>query len=376
MRTTPTVLDGLALLAATADDLVVATVRDTHLAIVDRVTTPLRTAGGPGQRPPGISDLVYAIVGGSIRAASLGLGAAASTGIGPRLEGHVSGRLVNAVVNGLIGDELATDRPALGIRMAVRLDGRDLTYSELRTAFPDATGKVAVFLHGLCEDENAWSAHRDRIGTTYAEELVKAGWTVLMLRANTGLPVATNAGVFDQLMHRVNSHWPVPIERVALVGHSQGGLVMRTATAMSDATWVSQVTDLITLGTPHQGSHVARAATAGSAALRHLPETAALGRILERRSHGIRDLDKGLPHEVAVPEHIRVRLVSASVSQQPSGWVATALGDLLVQPQSALGTRPGRRRLDAANSLHLGRTHHFNLLNDPRIHAAITDWLC
>ena len=375
MRTTPTALDGLALLTATADDLVVATVRDTHLAIVDRLTSPLRAANGGADRTPGVTDLVYAIIGGSIRSAGKGLELAASTGLGPPLEGHAAGRFLNAAVNGLIGDELAADRPAMGIQMAVRLDGRDLTPADYRTAFPGATGQVAVFLHGLCEDDNAWSMHRDRLGTTYAEELAAAGWSTLNVRANSGLPTATNAGSFDHLMHRLDAHWPVPIERVALIGHSQGGLVMRTATALSSAQWVGKVTDLITLGTPHQGSHVARAATAGSAALRRLPETAALGRILERRSEGIRDLDRGLPHDVAVPEHIRVRLVSGSLGQRASGWVATAVGDLLVQPQSALGTRSGRRRLAAANSLHLGRTHHFSLLNDPRIHAALKEWL-
>lgn len=375
MRTTPTVLDGLALLTATADDLVVATVRDTHLAIVDRVTSPLRAASGGGARPAGITDLVYGIIGGSIRAASKGIAAAAATGIGPSMDAHHAGRFVNAAVNGLIGDELATDRPSLGIQMAVRKDGRDLTHADLRTSFPHATGDVAVFLHGLCEDDAAWSVSRERVGSTYAEELAELGWTVLMLRANTGLPIATNAGSLDHLIHRIDTHWPVPIERIALIGHSQGGLVMRTATALSDAAWVGKVTDLITLGAPHHGSHIARAATSGSAALRRLPETAAFGRILERRSGGIRDLDKGLPFDVAVPEHIRVRLVSSSLGQHPSGWVATALGDLLVQPQSALGSRNGRRRLAAANTLHLGRTHHFTLLNDPRIHVALREWL-
>lgn len=375
MRTSPTVLDGLALLAATADDLVVATVRDTHLAIADRVTTPLRSAAGLKQRRPGISDLVYALVGSSLRGASKGLAAAASTGLGPSLDGHAGGRFLSAAVNGLIGEELVRDRPSMGIQMSVRVRGRDVSYADLAAAFPEATGKVAVLLHGLCEDDSAWRVHRGRHGTTYAEELTTEGWTVLTLRANSGLPVATNAGMFDDLMDLVHTHWPVDIERIALVGHSQGGLVMRTATAVSSAPWVSAVTDLITLGTPHHGSHIARAATVGSGALRRLPETAAFGRILERRSVGIRDLDKGLPLEVAVPAHIRVRLVSASVSRRSSGWVATAVGDLLVQPQSALGSRAGRRRLEAAATLHLGRSHHFHLLNDPRVLVAVKDWL-
>lgn len=374
MRTSPTVLDSLALLTATADDVVVATVRDTHLAVAERFTKPLLAAAGLPQRP-GISRFVYAIVGGSIRAAGTGIGAAASTGIGPRLEDHGGGRFVSAAVNGLIGEELVADRPTMGIQMAVRLNGRDLTDADVGTAFPEATGKIAVFLHGLCEDESAWSAHRDRSGPTYAEELTKAGWTVLMVRANSGLPVATNADAFDDLMHRVTSQWQITIERIALVGHSQGGLVMRTATAVSESPWVSAVTDLITLGTPHHGSHVARAATAGSAALQRLPETAAFGRIIERRSGGIRDLDKGLPFEVAVPGHVRVHVVSASLGERPSGWVATAVGDLLVQPQSAHGSCTGRQQLAVASTLHLGRAHHFHLLNDRRVHAAIKEWL-
>lgn len=374
MSSSPTVLDGLALLTATADELVVATVRDTHLAIVDRVTSPLRAAGGVGERPRGITDLVYGIIGGSIRGAAKGLEIAASTGLGPSLEGHVAGRFVNAAVNGLIGDELADVRPSMGIRMAVRLNGRDLTPADFRT-YPDATGQVVVFLHGLCEDETAWSLHRERVGQTYAEALGELGWTAVRVRANTGLSTAANADALDHLLDRLDTHWPVPVERIALIGHSQGGLVMRTAAATSTSEWLGKVSDLITLGTPHHGSHIARAALSGSGALRRLPETAAFGRILERRSRGIRDLERGLPFEVGIPEHIAVRLVSASLGGAETGWVATAMGDLLVQPQSALASRAGRRRLAAAKTLHLGRTHHFSLLNDPRVHAALKEWL-
>ena len=89
---------------------------------------------------------------------------------------------------------MARERPQLAISMAVRRRGADVepTGEALAAAFPAATGQLVLFLHGLCEDESYWDRHRDRVGATYAEMLTERGWTPLMLRANTGLPLREN----------------------------------------------------------------------------------------------------------------------------------------------------------------------------------------
>ena len=110
--TGPGLLDGLALLAEVADELVVRTVRDTHLAGSRRAYAAVqrRTSGAaalPRLVDHGITSGVYAGVGVGLRAAALGLGLVAATGRGPRLDESRPGRFLSRSVIGLIGDRLA-----------------------------------------------------------------------------------------------------------------------------------------------------------------------------------------------------------------------------------------------------------------------------
>src|SRR5688572_18275714 len=209
----PTLLDALSLLSEVADDLVVKTARDTHLAVLDRVGT------FTGSRSPlhrGIAGAVYGGLALGFRSASTGLDRVASTGVGPRLEDGARGRFVSSAVNGLIGDKLLRERPHLAIPMAVRLRGADvgLEPDDLAAAYPEATGRLVLFLHGLCENESYFQRHRERTGTTYAEMLAGLGWTPLMLRANTGLPLRENGAALTALVQRVVDAWPVPVTRI------------------------------------------------------------------------------------------------------------------------------------------------------------------
>ena len=143
---------------------------------------------------------------------------------------------MSSAVNGLIGDKLLRERPQLAIPMGVRLRGADvdLEPDALAAAYPEATGRLVLFLHGLCENESYFQRHRERTGTTYAEMLAGLGWTPLMLRVNTGLPLRENGAALTALVQRVVDGWPVPVTRIALVGHSLGGLVIRAAGAVAD----------------------------------------------------------------------------------------------------------------------------------------------
>jgi PGAP1-like protein len=368
----PGVLDALSLLSEVADELVLRSVRDTHDAWADRF------GGYPGRA---ITSAVYAGVGMGLRATSAGLGRAGAAGLGPRLDAGRRGRLVRSAVNGLIGDSLAVERPRLAITMAVRAGGHDvaLTPEGVAAAFPTATGRVVVLQHGLCESESFWELGRERTGTTYAETLVALGWTPVLLRANTGLTLRENGVALTSLLDRLVGAWPVPVTQVALVGHSMGGLIIRAAGAVASdrpAPWTELVSDVITLGTPHLGAPIARGIGHGARGLARLPETAAFGRILDRRSVGVTDLVEGLAEEVPPLPHARYRLVAATLTAQERHPVGHLLGDLLVRPPSAYGRdRAGRELFPGADVLHLGRTDHFGLLNHPDVHRALREWL-
>lgn len=388
MTTAPTVVDALALATAVADDLVVTTARETHQAIARRAHGVARQGAGPVALPAevlhrGIAGLVYGAVGLSFRGASAALARLGEAGVGPALEDGPRGRFVNAAVNGLIGEELRCDRPRLAIEMGVRREGRDvvLTPDGVAGAFPGATGQVVVFLHGLCENEDYWRRHRDRVGSTYGESLAARGWTPVYLRANTGLPLRENGVVLASLMQRLVDAWPTEVTRIALVGHSLGGLVLRASSAVvaegdGPASWTRLVSDVVTLGTPHLGSWFAVGADHASRTLARVPEVAALGRVIDRQAPGIHDLIEGLAHDVAPLPHARYRLVSATLTRSARHPVAQTVGDLLVTPRSAVGRdRRGTELFPGAEVLHLGRTDHFGLLNHPEVHAALARWL-
>ena len=391
METAPgaTVIDALSLLAEVTDELVVGSARDTHEAFTRRVHGVLRMGLGSAATPievahRGIAGAVYGGLGLALRSSSKGLDKLAATGVGPRLEDGARGRFVSSAVNGLIGDELLRERPQMAIPMTVRAGGRDvpLTPDDLAAAYPAATGRVVVLLHGLCENESYWNLHRERTGTTYGEALTELGWTPVYLRANTGLPIRENGATLAGLLRDLVAAWPADVERMALIGHSMGGLIMRAGLNVlaldgeADGGWAQRVTDVVSLGAPHRGAPIAWAIGHGSRLLGLLPETSAFGRILDKRSEGVRDLVDGYVDELPPLKEARYRLVAATVTESARHPVGSIVGDYLVRPRSAVGRdRRGAELFPDAESLHVGHTDHFGILNHPEVLAALKRWL-
>jgi len=381
------VLGALALATdVVADELVLGTAREAQEAIGRRVFRTLGAATGNASRGPqklhdGISRTVYGGVGAGLRATSRALRHADRRGVGPLLEDSPRGRFVVSAVNGLIGDKLAERHPEAAIELAVRKDGRDVPprRAALSEAFPAATENLVVFLHGLSESEHYWDRRRDETGGSYGDRLAaETPWTPVYLRANTGLPIAENGVALAGLLDRLVQEWPVPVERIALVGHSMGGLIMRAACAVqlqSRTPWHDLVTDVVTLGTPHLGAPIERGIHLGTSLLGRLPEAAPFGRILEYRSVGILDLRAGLAADVQNLPHARYRLVAATLATSHRHPVSEVLGDLLVRYPSAVGhARRGRPMFPGADVLHV-RGDHFDLLNHHEVYAALRRWL-
>ena len=165
------------------------------------------------------------------------------------------------------------------------------------------------------------------------------------------------------MLQEVFDGWPRQVEEIALVGHSMGGLVARSACHYRErdaAAWTRAVRHVFCLGSPHLGAPLEKGANLAGYALARLPETRAIARIVNGRSAGIKDLRFGscaeedwcdcdpdeLLHDrccdVPFLEGATYYFVGATLARDPGGLAAWLIGDLLVRFPSASGR--GRTR--------------------------------
>src|SRR3954452_224563 len=148
------------------------------------------------------------------------------------LSATVPGGIGLGVLNGLVGDRLERDSSPLQQPMSVRVGGLPvaLRRSALADAFPQATPRLVVFVHGLMGEEHGWLLGRRQGREDYSSRLAREhGLTPLYIRYNSGRHISEDGRSLAELLERVVAEWPVAVEEVALVGHSMGGLVSRSA---------------------------------------------------------------------------------------------------------------------------------------------------
>src|SRR5262249_52161113 len=122
------------------------------------------------------------------------------------------------------------------------------------------------------------------------------GFTAVDIRYNTGRHVSENGRSLAGKLEALVAAWPVEVEQLALVGHSMGGLVARSAchlAAERGDVWVGRVRHVVSLGTLHMGVPLEEAVHVVAHGLSAVPETRTFGAFLRRRSAGIRDLRRG-----------------------------------------------------------------------------------
>jgi hypothetical protein len=377
-----------------------------HIEQVHRAIARRAFGATPASSPVhAVHDAIAGGVYGGVRAAVLAGGGAVGGVLGllPRPSASPAGstprrNLVLAALNAAIGNQLVVDDSALAIRMALRANGRDVPARRdaLEAAYPDATTKVAVFLHGLGETEGAWSVHADRhyhdTTVTYGSCLVDdLGYTPLYLRYNTGLHVSENGRRLADLLTEVVAAWPTTVEEIVIVAHSMGGLVARSACYYGEQTtepWVAAVRHVFYLGSPHLGAPLERLASYVGWALSKTGETRPWASLINGRSAGIKDLRFGYlldddwrdcdpdtclqdhRHDVPLLSTADHSVISATVTTDRDHPLGQIVGDLLVQPASAHGHHPRGRHIpfEGDHNHHLGRSHHFHLLNHPAIY--------
>jgi len=406
-------LRGTLMLAAEAFDHLAGRVHEFHRAISD---IPFRTlkrvpVAKLGSEPTrvihdGVTDQVYGVVRGAARAlfsgADVALRRMESANLLPALAppkpqaARVQDDLV-AALSGAVGDHMLRRRNPLAIRFGVYHEGQrvELTTAGLRAAFPEAGPRVAVFLHGLCGNENVWEMFRkledpqtDPYGARLARDL---GYTPVYVRYNSGLHISVNGRHCARALEALHANWPVQASEIVLVGHSMGGLVARSAAdigASRGDRWVSQLLQVVCLGSPHLGARLEKVVHIGTHFMKRIPLSRPIARLLDSRSLGIKDLRWGYTNhaewkgrdpdafwtrdrlQVAPVPGVRYRFLGGCLMGEPDHWVSRAIGDGLVCLPSSLA-------LDVAgadSSTHV-QIDHLRLLNHPAVYAQLHDWL-
>lgn len=400
-------------LAGTALGELAELAQDVHRATANRLFGAAERVTGRGAQPVRrVHDGIAALAYGSTRLGvthlpSLAghLGSAFADPVAPSAHDTPRGRALLGALSGWAGDRVAERQSALAPQMRMRLHGGQLRRvpanlaADARSA-GTATGRLAVFTHGLCETDLCWSfAAEKRWGdatSTYGSMLRDDdGWTPLYLNCNTGIHISENGRELADQLEQLVTLWPVEVTEIALIGHSLGGLIARSAAHQAQAAgqaWVQHLRHIVGLGTPHLGAPLERFVNWGTHRLARLPETKPFATWLNRRSVGIKDLRYGAVLEddwlgIDVDELLNDRITpatmlpgvaysvaSATLSREPEGLFAI---DLLVQHSSAHGI--GKIRsipFEQDRMFHLGgRKHHFDLLADRLVYDHMRAWL-
>lgn len=308
------------------------------------------------------------------------------------------------VWNGFVGDKLAEE--GQGIEMSFRCNGRDVGLDALdldrRLVGPGRT--VVVMVHGLMCDEVIFrdtrfvstSPEMPGHGARLEQEL---GATVLYLRYNSGLHISENGHAFAELLQKLVDRCGERLEHLVLVGHSMGGLVIRSAGYYGTAnanSWPERLSTVVLIGVPHHGSFVEQLANLASFVLHRIPNfyTGLSGAIIDQRSGGIKDLRFGLmadqdwrdrPYDdrlymerTVIPPlpGVDYHVLVGTLPENHESPIARFFGDGLTSKRSAMGESIVSAH-DPLRALGTYRifpgTGHFDILINPDVGKYVTE---
>ena len=390
-----------------ADDIRAATklVIEATTAVTDVVEEMHRTiASGPAilGRPLAVpARLFTGLAYGPIRRATRLVGVAVdrlleqlAPLIGEGAAGPEREALV-AVLNGVLGDYLSEIGSPLATEMRFRQDGHalELEAPALARTLHHAGPRPLVLVHGSSMTDGQWARANHDHGAALARDL---GYTPVYLHYNSGLHISTNGRSFAHLLERLTAVWPLPIEEIAIVGHSMGGLVARSACHEAEAeglTWRKKLTNLLCIGSPHHGASLERWGNWVDTLLGISAYSAPLARLGKIRSAGVTDLRFGNVLDehwqgrerfafgrdarcpLPLPEGVASYAIAGTTAKEPR---AKLPGDGIVSVESALG-----RHEDPALTLGFPednrwiafRTSHLDLLSRPEVYETVHRWL-
>ncbi|WP_223648406.1 esterase/lipase family protein [Hymenobacter psoromatis] len=340
------------------------------------------------------------------------------------------------VLNGALGDQLAARHDPRAIALSFRRGGRDVAVAEL--GLSTLHQKTVVFVHGLMGDELIWqTGFQDapagplRYGPRLAAE---RGCRPLYVRYNSGLHISENGRALSQLLTELVAAYPHAVGELVLVGHSMGGLLIRSAGYYASsiiskqlsvsneqvpkprgrpkkpipgncslltekAPWLAHLRTVFLLGVPHEGSYLEQNGRLVERLLKriNLMPTRFVSEAIARRSNGIKDLGESLlvdedwqqPDDPALPRprtpvpllpgvryHV---LVGEWLRASRPQVLREYFGDGLVGATSGRATEladetalpPGT----AVRTARFAGQHHSGLLHHPAVYQYLQQWM-
>ena len=364
-------------------------------AVVEKMHRTIQKRPGPlgaavTESTRGITGLVYRNVRTGIRL----VGRAIDAGLAPLAallpEGAPSPArdAYRSALNGVCGDYLSRTGNPLAIDMSLRFRGRAVNVHDPMSVFEQhddsipASKKLLVLVHGLCMNERHWHRDGHDHGAALAKEL---GYLPLYLRYNSGVQISSNGQALAELLENMIGNWTPPPQELAIMGHSMGGLVARSAChhgRTAGHTWLKHLRRLVFLGTPHHGAPLERGGRGIEFLMDLSPYSMPLTRISRARSAGITDLRLGTisaaQHDVPLPAGVKCYALAAVRAAKRGTLRERLVGDGLVPLGSALG-----RHRDAARNLAIPKNRqwvgygmgHGELLSRPEVYTRIRGWL-
>ncbi len=306
---------------------------------------------------------------------------------------------LTAVLNGVLGDRLRSADSPLAIKMELRRERQD-PRADARRCRRRRTGRES---QGAAA--HSWTVHgRSFLGAMAATTMAlpsqrDLGCTSLYLRYNSGLHISENGRQAADLIERLLASWPVPVEQLAIVAHSMGGLVARSAVhyGMSAGhSWPRRLRSMVFLGTPHHGVPLERIGHWLEVLWVKTLVTAPFAKVGKVRSAGITDLRYGyvldedwrgrdrfaaepsVHQSLPLPAGVSCFAIAAALGDADAGVRNGWLGDGLVPVTSALGLHAEPSLALAIPAAHRWTAHragHMDLLERADVYERIRAWL-